>query len=60
MEDKPTTRTFLNKLPVILSFRDFAGGEKMGDAPNGGTTKNALEVFDSKLAMLPTMNHRRL
>src|SRR3954447_5580921 len=27
MEDNPTTRSFLSKLPVTLNFRDFEGGE---------------------------------
>jgi len=48
MEDNPTTRDFLNMLPLTMSFKDFAGAEKISyppsklstqDAPNGYTPK---------------------
>ncbi|RAS83629.1 cyclophilin-like fold protein [Priestia endophytica] len=32
MEDNPTARLFLSKLPTTVNFCDFAGGEKVGDA----------------------------
>ncbi|MDR3596319.1 cyclophilin-like fold protein [Clostridium sp.] len=48
MEDNPTTMNFLNMLPLTMSFKDFAGAEKITyppskmstqDAPNGYTPK---------------------
>lgn len=48
MEDNPTTRDFFNMLPLTMSFKDFAGAEKISyppsklstqDAPNGYTPK---------------------
>lgn len=49
MEDNPTTRSFLRKLPATISFKDFAGGEKIGEAPSKLSTENAPEGYDPKL-----------
>jgi hypothetical protein len=47
MEDNPTTRLFLSKLPTTVNFCDLAGGEKVGDA------LRALSCFSISILEMP-------
>jgi len=48
MEDNPTTRDFLNMLPLTMSFKDFAGAEKISYPPSKLSTQNAPNGYTPK------------
>ncbi|MCM2603286.1 cyclophilin-like fold protein [Rossellomorea marisflavi] len=43
MYDNPTSRDFINQLPLELSFKDFGGFEKLSYPPKKLTTEGAPE-----------------
>lgn len=43
MYDNPTSRAFLERLPLMLTFKDFSGFEKMSVLEEGLTTEGAPE-----------------
>ncbi|KMK95308.1 hypothetical protein VL03_10605 [Rossellomorea marisflavi] len=43
MYDNPTSRDFIDQLPLELSFKDFGGFEKLSYPPKKLTTKGAPE-----------------
>lgn len=48
MEDNPTTMNFLNMLPLTMSFKDFAGAEKITYPPSKMSTKDAPNGYTPK------------
>jgi Uncharacterized conserved protein len=48
MEDNPTTKDFLNMLPLTMSFKDFSGAEKISYPPNKLSTEKAPEGYTPK------------
>jgi hypothetical protein len=48
MEDNPTTKDFLNMLPLNMSFKDFSAAEKISYPPNKLSTEKAPEGYTPK------------
>lgn len=48
MEDNPTTKDYLNMLPLTMSFKDFSGAEKISYPPNKLSTEKAPEGYTPK------------
>ena len=48
MEDNPTTRDFLNMLPLTMNFKDFAGSEKISYPPSKMSTQGAPNGYTPK------------
>ncbi|MDP9750073.1 MULTISPECIES: cyclophilin-like fold protein [Thermoanaerobacter] len=46
MYDHPTSRDFLTLLPLTLTFRDYAGAEKISELPKRLSTKDAPSGSD--------------
>ncbi len=46
MHDNPTSRDFLTLLPLTLTFRDYAGTEKVSDLPKRLSTEDAPSGSD--------------
>ncbi|MCI8668984.1 MAG: hypothetical protein HFI34_05615 [Lachnospiraceae bacterium] len=44
--DNPTSRDFLSKLPLTLTFEDYNATEKISYLPETLTTKDAPDSFD--------------
>jgi hypothetical protein len=48
MEDNPTTKDFLNMLPLTMSFKDFSAAEKISYPPNKLSTEKASDGYTPK------------
>lgn len=48
MEDNPTTKDFLNMLPLTMSFKDFSAAEKISYPPNKLSIEKAPEGYTPK------------
>jgi len=49
MLDNPTSRDFMSMLPLTLSFKDYAGAEKVSDLPRKLSTQGAPRGSDASV-----------